>query len=465
MSTFSGINLTSKALAAAQRSMEVTGQNIANANTPGYSRQRVDQTESVVGEGGIWARRNIAGDGVEITGISRATDAFVDARQRQDAATSAEQQATAKVWNDVETGLGEPGSASLTQRLTDTYKSWSDLGNAQGSDAVSSARTTVLSRSQAVVDTLKGLDESLTQQWGNLRDNASVLAEDASGTAARVAELNNTIRKALNTGSSANELLDQRDQAVNHLAELTGARVVQRDGGMVDVYVGNAAIVTGDRSETLSVRNPGLTLAQAKGAGAQALQLQVGATAVSPDSGTLRATLDAVNTTLPGVSGKYADTAQKIADEVNAVYNPAGTAGGDFFAFDATKGAGGLSVLVAGTSDAQFADSTPGTVDRSIAKTLGQLPENPAKSPSTSWRSTVTSLASSSQAAESRADLAASVALKSSAAREAVSGVNLDEEMTNLVTFQNAYSAAARVLTAIDEALDTLINRTGLVGR
>ncbi|NAZ83881.1 flagellar hook-associated protein FlgK [Kineococcus sp. R8] len=468
MSTFSGINLASRGLSAAQRGMEVTGQNIANANTPGYTRQRLDQTEATAATDGLWSsRKDVPGDGVEITGITRIADAFVDARKRQDAATAAEQRTASAVLTQVDTGLGEPGKGSLTQRLTDLYKSWGDLGTASGEDAAGPARTTVMARSAAVSDTLKSLDTSLQQQWGNLRDNTSILADDINGTAAHVAELNLAVRKAVNAGTSPNELMDQRDVYVNHLTDLTGARVTPGKDGTVDVYLGNAVLVSGVHAEKVTVAASAgtpatsvepryLSLDQVKGDGGKVF-LKVGTLAVAPDSGTLKATLDAVNTALPTIAKQYDAAAASIAKSVNDIYNPdlPHDPAKDFYRVPAT--AASLTTVPTKGTDLAGRDSAPGTVDRSVAKALGQLPET-AASPSRVWRDTVTSIASTAQAAESRAVLAGQVALKSDAAREAVSGVNMDEEMTNLVTFQHAYSASARVLSAINESLDTLIN-------
>ena len=89
MSTFSGINLASRALTAANKSVTLTGQNIANVNTEGYSRQRVEQVAMDSVSSGVFSGRNNPGNGVEVTSISRATDAFVDARQRGDHSSAA----------------------------------------------------------------------------------------------------------------------------------------------------------------------------------------------------------------------------------------------------------------------------------------------------------------------------------------------------------------------------------------
>ncbi|PPK92142.1 flagellar hook-associated protein 1 FlgK [Kineococcus xinjiangensis] len=462
MSTFSGINLSSRALAAAQRNMDVTGQNIANANTQGYTRQRVEQVSTVAAQG-TWARKDVAGTGVEVTGITRIADALLDATMRADTAASAEQQATARIWNQIEASLGEPSATGLSTQLAAMHSSWANLGRTEGTEAAATARADVLARSKAVVDTLATLDAHLASQWSAADRQLDVLVEQANSTAAQVAGLNEAILKANATGTSPNELIDHREQALSRLAELTGARVTTRENGMVDVHVGNAAIVTGISAEKLSVSRAALADIKHDGA---VTSLRIGQTGVLPVSGSLRATVDAVNTTIPRAALDLDATARRIGASVNAVYNPGGTAALDFFAMPISGRdyARGMVVRpdVTTTNFTDRSDAT--TVDRDIARRIGNL-VSAEGGPTATWRAHVTNVASKVQSAEVRAEVAGQTAMKSAAARDSVSGVSIDEEMTNLVAYQHAYNAAARVLTTIDQALDTLINRTGLVGR
>ncbi|NAZ85447.1 flagellar hook-associated protein FlgK [Kineococcus indalonis] len=465
MSTFSGINMSSRALTAAQRGMEVTGQNIANVNTEGYTRQRVEQTESRAGATGMFARRGTAGEGVEVTGIARVSDALTEAAARQDGATAAEHEAATAVWSRLEANLGENGTSGLSYQLNDMHKAFSDLGNATSAENVLAGRTHALARATNVADTAKQVDAQVQAQWSELGGRIDLHTADVNATAQQIAGFNTAILSAGTTGVSANELLDQREKALSHLSELTGARVVGREGGMVDVYVGNTAIVAGRQAYTMTASH-GTSLADVK-AGTSSTTLTIEGAAAQPTSGALKATLDAVNTTVPGVSKSIDQSVKDIAAAVNAAYNPGGT-GQDLFTFSGARvNGGGASEQIRvnpAVTPSTMQDSTAGTVDRARAKAIGELPTTP-DSPTLAWRNTVVDIAAKTQASEIRADLAAQVSLKSIAARDSVSGVNIDEEMTNLVSYQHAYSAAARVLTTIDQALDTLINRTGLVGR
>ncbi|WP_432507162.1 flagellar hook-associated protein FlgK [Kineococcus arenarius] len=450
MSTFSSINQASRALSAAQRGMETTGQNIANANTPGYSRQRVEQSAGVLAQTGQQVQRNTPGDGVQVTGIARVADALATATARQDSATAAEQKTASQVWAGIETALADTGTSGLSKDLADLSSAWNDLANA-GEDGLAAARSLVLSRTGSVVSTIRGMDEQLQSQYTGLTGQALSVASDVNQAAASVAKLNEAIRNTLAAGGSANELLDQREQHLSTLANATGARTVQRDGGVVDVYVGNAALVSGDRSSTLTIGVPdGASIGKE-------ITVSVGGVPATPVSGTLKGLLDGANTTLPKQKDALDAFATTVATEVNSAVGTVGSVPLLTTEKLPLGRAGAAHNLRLTDTAGSFKDSSDDTVDRAAAKAA----VNGLRDVATDWRKEVTDIATSAQSAENRAALAEQVSLKSDAAREAVSGVNLDEEMTNLVAYQHAYSAAARVLTVIDEALSTLINAVG----
>ncbi|GAB3467759.1 flagellar hook-associated protein FlgK [Kineococcus endophyticus] len=469
MSTFSGITTASRALSAAQRGMEVTGQNIANVGTEGYSRQRVEQSASVLNQTGQFSQKFVPGDGVVVTGLSRVSDALATATARQDSAAAKEQATASTVWSSIENAIGDTGATGLSKSLSDLSASWSDLAAKSGNDGLAGAQALVVTRSQAVATELVGMDKQLEAQYDQLGLQAQTLASQANTIAVNVAKLNTSIRETLVNGASANELLDQRDQYLNQLADLTGARVVDRQDGTVDVLVGNAALVSGDFSYGLQIGTVTSTTDRTPVApGAEKIGNQfvvsIGGQDAGPVTGSLKATLDGANKTLVDQQKGLDDFATKLATTVNGAYD------GTFFSSVAAGWTAGdpvkASQLQVSVTTATFRDSTgTGTGTGSADRVYATAVKNAFGDVKSTWRTNVTNLAASTQSASNRADLASQVSLKSGAVRDGVSGVNLDEEMTNLVAYQHAYSAAARVLTSIDEALDTLINRTGLVGR
>jgi flagellar hook-associated protein 1 FlgK len=253
--------------------------------------------------------------------------------------------------------------------------------------------------------------------------------------------------------------MDQRDQYLNQLSDLTGARTVNRENGTVDVLIGNAVVVTGDFSHELTVDykmangTPGGNPQLRNG---DQLVVTVNGQSATPVAGSLKATVDGANTTLKKQWDNLDTFTQGFTAAVNTAYDVAGA--GKFFtpaAGDTTISAHSVQVrtdLVA--SPATLVDSAAGTSDRAVAQSVLKTFD----ATKAAWRTNATNIAASTQSAANRADLASQVSLKSGAVRDGVSGVNLDEEMTNLVAYQHAYSAAAKVLTTMDEALDTLLN-------
>jgi flagellar hook-associated protein 1 FlgK len=172
---------------------------------------------------------------------------------------------------------------------------------------------------------------------------------------------------------------------------------------------------------------------------------------------------------LTEAAASYNTVATALATTVNAVHSTgvdvAGNPTGDFFALDASQPAAlGLSVKV--TSVDQIAAATPGSgaMDGSLADTISQL-HLASGGADTTWNTFVAKLGVASKSATTRSTVAESARSSAEGLQMAQTSVNTDEESVNMLGYQRAYEGAARVLTAVDEMLDTLINRTGTVGR
>jgi flagellar hook-associated protein 1 FlgK len=180
--------------------------------------------------------------------------------------------------------------------------------------------------------------------------------------------------------------------------------------------------------------------------------------------GTMGAMADTLTTVIPDLAKSLDAVAKALADTVNtahaAGYSKDGSTGLNFFAGTT---AGTIKVAITDPDKVATA-SSPGTTDGSVADKLAAS-VSAANGPDLKYQSMIGALGVAAQGSSRRNDIQATVTEQVDADREAQSGVNLDEEMTNLLTYQRGYEAAARVLTTIDSMLDQLINRTGLVGR
>ncbi|HYI33365.1 MAG TPA: flagellar basal body rod C-terminal domain-containing protein, partial [Glaciibacter sp.] len=293
--------------------------------------------------------------------------------------------------------------------------------------------------------------------------------------AAGVAELNGRIRSTLAADGNVNELLDQRSVLTSTIAALTGGSVRQLADGTVDVLVGGNALVSGTTVHNLSVAGSTQMDAVA-GNPVRLVWTDRPGVPVSVDGGEIAGGLSLLAPVNGGAGGALAEAAAayngfavELANKVNAIHStgftPGGTPGGNFFAYGAAANAA-TTLTVIPTSGAEIASGSSPIVgkDGSNADKIAQLATGP-NSPNKSWTQVVTNIGVATKAELRQASLANLAATSAVGLQLSNSGVSLDEENVNLLMFQHAYQGAARVMTAVDEMLDTLINRTGLVGR
>lgn len=468
MSSFAGLRLAESALSAARAGMTVTGQNIANQTTPGYTRQRVDQVPvSAPGQTGLWKSGLGIGTGVSVTGIARLGDQLLDARVRDALSTSGFWSARATAASQAESVMAEPTKDGLAANLNRFWAGWSDLANSPDP----AAAQVVLTNAQVLVGQIAAGYQSIAGQWSDLRGRVDRDVNDVNATAGQVATLNAQIRDALQSGRNANELIDQRDLLAQRLSTAIGATGAVEADGTLTLRIDGNALVSGDSSRALVVSGPreisdggriGIAWADRPGEPVAVAGGVIGGTvsALAPaaDGGSLAA-----------VAAAYNRTATELATAVNDLHRggvtAAGAAGGDFLSLSATGPAAlGLGVVPVGLDDLALAAPGAGAKDTTIADRIGALGAS-ATGPSKTWSSFVTGFAVTVAGDLQRADIADTGAVAAVTAQQSGASVDGDEETINLLTYQTAYQAAARVLTAMDEALDLLINRTGLVGR
>lgn len=228
-STFSSLNAGLTGLYAAQRLIEVSGQNINNQNTAGYTRQRVEQRALGIGsEPSIFAGSVPQGGGVEITRIRRLDDFFLDAKLRLETGRAAGTKETSKAWKGIESAMDELGQMSVSDSMRTFFKSWGDVNNNSDNRG---ARATTLGAAEAMVTNIQTGYTHINDLWKNGREQLEALVADLNTTMDSVQKLNERIRKATVAGGevsgAVNHLKDERDQLVLHISELTGANVRQ----------------------------------------------------------------------------------------------------------------------------------------------------------------------------------------------------------------------------------------------
>jgi flagellar hook-associated protein 1 FlgK len=467
MSTFSGLNTAYTALTAARRGLDVIGQNVANANTPGYTRQRLETSATAPLSSTGFSTGPRVGQGVTVDGIARLGSLQLDARVRATTAVSGFSAVRANALSALEVSLNEPGDNGISASLDDFWAAWQGVSNKPGDPA---AAEVLLNEAATVASRISSGYLSVTNQFKDVRSDLSAMADELNTAGAQLASLNGAIRSALSNGGSVNELLDQRNALASTVAALAGGTVREGADGMVDVLVGGNAFVTAEVFRPVEVVG-GSALG---GDPVQLVWSHRRGDSVALSGGEMAGALSilAPGADLAKAAASYNSLAEKLASTVNAVHStgtapgdgtPGSTTGLDFFSFDAGQPALSLHVIPTSASGIAAGNGTGG-FDGSIADKISQLGTS-ADSPDKMWSAFVSGTGAAARSELQQAKLAGIAASSAVGLQLANSSVDLDEENMNLLAYQHAYQGAARVMSAIDEMLDTLINRTGIVGR
>lgn len=463
--TFSSFNTALGALHYNRVLMDVASSNIANSATSGYVRRRVDgETVSTVGTSAMYARPStpLVGEGVAASNVSRVSDQFLDARSRLEHGSNSYLSVTSQALTRLETGVGEPGDNGVSAALNDFRSGWHDLANSPGGAA---ARSQVIDRAALLAEAIRAQASNVAQEEGDQKVRLDALVAEVNTLASDLASTNESIAIASFNGSDPNVLLDQRDQLAMRLAQLTGATASQRSDGGFDLTVNGVSLVSGSQAGTFSIVGGNAAGTPLGTTVAFQVTTNGSSQAVAPGlKGEVGGTADLLNDTLPGYREGLADVVRDLATTVNAQHRAGfdqdGNPGEDFFTFDPTDPAGTLGVAFTDPRKVAASGLAGGGLDGSNATRLASTStaEDGYQKLVNALGSTVAStkrLAINQQALTDQVDNA----------REQMSGVSTDEELVNLVAAQRSYEAASRVLTTLDEMLETLINRMGVVGR
>lgn len=509
-STFSGLELARRALESQQTALDITGHNIANANTPGYSRQMANLQQTVPSSIPSMGHNLSIGTGVTVSSIERARDLFVDRQYRWETSKQQYWEGRQDALVKIEGLLNEPSDNSLHDDLDKFWNAWSDLSK---NPENMGSRSVVLERAASVADTLHNIDQQITEMQKGLDSSVRVQIHQVNVYAKQIQDLNLQIKRAEVSGDNPNDLKDKRDAIVDELAQIVNVRAVEskdntfkdREVNVFKLYLGNDNAgnqILVDDTSAYQLEEPsapdatGLPFAQVKWAAGHPLGN------VNVDLGDRLGKLEANllmrgsqfdltagetkdNAYLSNLRKKYDDLASGIAYAVNEIHKT-GLAQGitppatipDFFETnDATTTitAANIKVSTALNSDPwQIATGQTTVGDGAIAKAISSLSSGWTGLPA----SATPPLAATSfgdfygaAIAEMGVDVQQANRMKEGQdvlvthmlnQRESLSGVSLDEEMTNLVKFQKTYSAAARLVTMMDDMLDTIVNRMGM---
>ncbi|MEP9362240.1 flagellar hook-associated protein FlgK [Nocardioides sp. CN2-186] len=461
--SFSSLNTALSALRYQQTALDVASTNIANASTDGYVRRRaLGQTVGAAAAPALWSRSNEVGSGVQSSGVERMVDPLIDTRVRREHARQSFLDTKADALTRVEGGIAEPGDSGVSAALIDFRKALHDLVNAPGSDA---ARSQVVSSAAVVADSFNIQARNVSDEAGDQRARALESQQQVNDLATQLAATNKIIATAKANGTDTSTLMDSRDQMALKLAELTGATATQRSDGGMDVAIGGVSLVKGSTAGSLEI-TAGIDSSGAADGSPVAFTVHPAdgtADTVVSVEGSLGASAELLNVTLPNYLAQLDGIAQSFASDLNAAQMGGQDANGNAPAKALFTGnsAATIQVTVGFTlRDVAAADPLVGGSDSSNADKMAD-----AITVDDDYQRLVNGFGSDVASVKRLSDNQRAMSTQIDASREQLAGVSIDEETVNMVMAQHSYEAAARVMTTVDEMLDTLINRTGMVGR
>ncbi|NLJ71738.1 MAG: flagellar hook-associated protein FlgK [Syntrophomonadaceae bacterium] len=591
MSLF-GMEIGKRSIMAQQTALEVTGHNMANANTPGYTRQIPNLVTTIPYHTPALTNSNKAGQlgtGVKVADIERIRDVFLDQQIRNEAKTAGYWDSIHDALAKMEVILNEPSSDGLRAVMDMYWESWQDLTAYPESEAV---RSTVAQRGLALADAFNHMHKQLTELREDLNASVEIKVNEINTITKQISDLNAQILNIQIAGKQPNDLEDKRDLLLDQLSQIIDIKTFTDHNGMVAVQLGGRTLVQGRDYTELTTEQD-----------SQGMHLVIWAdTKVRAriESGELRGYLDArgkTNLSQEKDPSEYREIVPNLLDDLNKLaetiikrtneihktgYNldinaeslnfyemptganiewaaiikvedailndPMKIAAAEDPTFDPDTGekinfgdsriamaianlkhdynsvgqvaqSGNLPGLPATISNKhinitydntvynliidgdfdnnqQLADAVQAEIDRhrlpitvemqgdrmvmssfdkgfeSVEWFWGATSDTAPTSGSISdatvddfWRSVCANIGVRSQESVRMLDNQIVLLSELTNKKEAVSGVNLDEEVINMIKFQHAYNAASRFITTMDEAIDVIVNRMGLVGR
>lgn len=526
-STFFGFNIARSGLFASQRALDITGHNIANANTPGYSRQRLNVTSSnpMALPGG----QGMIGTGVDTHSIQQLRDQFLDFKFRQENTTSGEWSTRADSLQQIEAILNEPSDSGIRKVMDEFYTALEELSKGSNADNLT-VRAQVRERGIALTKTLNHMYNQLADMQKNMDFAIKTTVDQINGFGEQIANLNKQIFQFELDGSHANDLRDQRNLLVDKLSELVDIEVQESADGKFKVSINGIGLVSHFNSEKLAVVERSTNMNYMDQNGLVDVKWGNGSS-FNCKSGTLKGLLNMRDNMIGDTKGipYYMDRLNRFSTVFAARFNMqhqqgyglsgAGTGieffnsptimttppsnplvgatpeekilnyeknypnktifqdgGGVWYEVDTIAASqislssdiiNSLNNIAAGLSHDGLGSSLPGDGGNAgeLIKMRHDVDMFTWGSPDDFFKSLVSNLGVDSQEAIRMTDNQQVLVNQIENNRQSISGVSLDEEMANMVKFQHSYNASARMITTIDEMLDKIINGMGVVGR
>jgi len=449
------LNTAKEALLTHQVAIGVTGTNVANVSTPGYSRQRA----VIEAKGTMESIENDVQVGVEVTQVQRLFDQFIEARINDQSSLLSYSETRQDALSQIEAIFNESQQEGLSGVMDRFWKAWDDLSfNPTGEVE----RFAVVSSAENLATVLREYSTQLADVQDSMNSRLSDNITQLNSYLADIADTTSKIIQVQAGGGNTNDLMDKRSELLKKVSEMLDIQYMQRSDGSLDIFMSNGkALVQGDRYWALEAVQNVTT-------GFYDVAFEEDNTEILNDAitgGRLGACLDVRDTDATDYLTQLNTLAAAIADEVNAQhiegFDRNGNVGGLFF--DDVTEAKNMAVNSAILGDLSLiAASATVNGDGDNAQAMSGLRDALTMRgdtiPFSSYLNSLIGQIGEDVAAANRSYGQRNAVMNTLIGqKEQVSGVSIDEEMVNLVRFQMGYSAAGKMITASQEMIDTLL--------
>ncbi|HEY4220257.1 MAG TPA: flagellar hook-associated protein FlgK [Myxococcota bacterium] len=464
---FAQLTTASRSLAAQRVASSTASNNIENASTPGYARQRAN----LVALGGVQDGNSILGLGVDVSSVTQVRDRFIENQMPGALAAAGAADARQSVLTPV-AALDPSGPGTLTDAMGSFFAS---LRTVAVDPTQAGAREAAVAAARTLAHTFQSAAADIDGQRRGIDSDLQGNVDQVNQLSAQVATLNAQIRAQSAGGNSPNDLLDARQSALDSLAEKTGGSVLIDAQGNANVQLPSGApLVIGDHAATLS--------AIPDGANGGHLKLQISATdssaapphdvAFASGAGTIGGLLQARDVDLKSAANNVDNLAFNLATSLNTIHQAGfaedGSSGRTLFDIPATAAGAASSIAVNAQVNADptlLAASSAGSAGDGVQAQALAAVETSALSTGQTPTDALAQMVSSfgTSAAQAANDQATADASKSSltSLRESTSGVSIDEEMVELTKAQRAFEASTKVIQTADQMLQSLLAIAG----
>jgi flagellar hook-associated protein 1 FlgK len=437
-----------QALDATQAALDSASNNIANANTPGYTREVAQFTENEESLAG----GTVSGGGVTLSGISSVRDELLNLQIQQQTSQQSSADTESSSLQSVQTLFASTGSdiASTLSALS------SSLAQLSANPSNSAAQQSVLTAGQNLAQSFNTTSEGLTSARTAADQQVTETVGQINSLTQQIAQLNAQLSPSVVSQQNGGTIEDQRDELVQQLSTLTGTSITQSSDGEVITTGNGTPLVMGGQSYNLQTTTGSNGFQQVLDSNGNNITSTI-------QGGQLGGAIQIRDQVIPGFMSSLNTLASQFAASFNTAqekgYDSNGNAGQAFFNIPSGSSGAAGGITVALTSASQVAASSDGSsgsngnVANLSAALTNTLPSG--QTPASAYSNLVYQVGSAVSNATAQSTALGQSILQLTNQQSSVSGVSIDEETTNLIRYQTAYEAAARIVSTI-QALSTV---------